>query len=115
MMEKTSNNWAAMSDGAIIATIDEYINEQRLQKNISQEKLAKNAGVNRSTVSQIENGEAITLLSLIQILRILNLLHLFDVFVTHQQISPIELAKLDKQKRQRVSSKKDKEQPESDW
>ncbi len=111
----TNSNWAAMSDGAIIADIGKYIKEQRLHKNISQEKLAKDAGVNRWTISQIENGEAITLLSLIQILRALDLLYILDVFKIHQQISPIKLAKLEQQKRKRASKEKEIDQPESDW
>jgi len=115
MMENTNNNWVAMSDAAIIASIGNYIKEQRLLQNKSQVKLAEDAGINRWTISQIENGEAITLLSLIQILRALNLLHILDIFKMEQQVSPIALAKLAKQKRQRASGKHNEEQPETDW
>lgn len=115
MMGNTNNNWAAMSDVAIVAVIGNYIKEQRLLQNKSQAKLAEEAGVNRWTIGQIENGEAITLISLIQILRALDLLHVFDVFKIEQQISPIALAKLAKQKRQHASGKDNEEQPETDW
>lgn len=114
-MENTNNNWVAMSDAAIIASIGNYIKEQRLLQNKSQAKLAEEAGINRWTISQIENGETFTMLSLIQILRSLNILHILDIFKMEQQISPITLAKLAKQKRQRASSKDNEVQPETDW
>ncbi|MDD3721276.1 MAG: helix-turn-helix transcriptional regulator [Lutibacter sp.] len=115
MMVNTNNNWAAMSNTAIIAVIGNYIKEQRLLQNKSQAKLAEEAGVNRWTIGQIENGEAITIISLIQILRALDLLHVFDIFKIEQQVSPIELAKLEKRKRQRASGKDNEEQPRTDW
>ena len=104
-----------MSDSAIIKVIGNFIKDQRLLQNITQEKLAESAGVNRWTVNQIEKGEAITMLSLIQILRALDLLNILEIFKVEQQISPIALAKLAKQKRQRASSKDNEEQPETDW
>ena len=93
-MEKASNNWIAMSDNAIIGAIGEFIKQKRLQENKSQALLAKEAGLNRSTLVQIENGGSITLSSLIQILRVLNLLHLLDIFTIEDKISPIEYARL---------------------
>ncbi len=115
MMGNTNDNWVAMSDTAIVAVIGNYIKEQRLLQNKSQVKLAEEAGVNRWTIGQVENGEAITMLSLIQILRALDLLYIFDVFKIEQQVSPIALAKLAKQKRQRASGKDNEEEPKTDW
>jgi DNA-binding XRE family transcriptional regulator len=115
MMGNTNTNWVAMTDSAIVVAIGKYIKGQRLLQNKTQSNLATEAGVNRWTISQIENGEAITLLSLIQILRGLDLLHILDVFKIEQQISPIELAKLAKQKRQRASSKEDSEHSDTNW
>lgn len=114
-MGNTNTNWVAMTDSAIVAAIGKYIKEQRLLQNKTQSNLATEAGVNRSTISQIENGEAITLLSLIQILRALDLLHILDVFKIEQQVSPIKLAKLAQKKRQRASSKEDSEQSDTNW
>ena len=115
MMGNTNTNWVAMTDSAIVVAIGKYIKGQRLLQNKTQSNLATEAGVNRSTISQIENGEAITLLSLIQILRGLDLLHILDVFKIEQQISPIELAKIAQQKRQRASSKEDSEPSNTNW
>ncbi len=104
-MANTNNNWTAMSDNAIMGAIGEFIKQKRLQENKSQSQLAKEAGLNRWTLGQIENGESITLSSLIQILRVLNLLHLLDIFTIDDKISPIEFAKMKEKKRLRARNK----------
>jgi hypothetical protein len=63
------------------------------------------AGLNRWTISQIEKGESITLMSLIQILRALNRLYALKEFEVLEEISPLAYAKLKKKKRERVRSK----------
>ncbi len=105
MMEKGNSNWTAMGDNAIIGIIGEFIKQKRLQENKSQADLAKEAGLNRSTLVQIENGESIRLTSLIQILRVLNQLHILDVFTFEDKISPIEYARLKEKKKLRASKK----------
>lgn len=108
MMENVNKDWVAMSDSAIISAIGEFIKQKRLQENKSQALLAKDAGLNRSTIVQVENGESITLASLIQILRVLNLLHLLDIFTFEEKISPIEYAKMKEKKRLRARKKNTK-------
>ncbi len=115
-MVKTNIEWLSMSDKSIISLIGEYIKHQRLIQNKTQAKIAKIAGINRWTMSKIENGEPISLMSLIQILRALNLLDVLNIFKTQTQLSPLELAKLEKQKRQRASTDNDmNKQNKSEW
>lgn len=114
-MENTNTNWTAMSDASIVTNIGQFLKNERLKNNKTQAQLAKEAGMNRWTISQIENGEPITLLSLIQIMRVLNILHLFDIFTIKQEISPLELAKLEQQKRQRASNNDTNNTKKSDW
>lgn len=114
-MENTNTKWIAMSDSAIISKIGAFIKNERLTSNKTQAQLAEDAGINRWTLGQIENGEAITLLSLIQIMRALDCLELLDIFSSKQEISPIELAKQDQQKRQRVRTKDNNNAKQSDW
>lgn len=104
MMDKT-NNWIAMNDSTIIASIGKFIKHKRLKENKTQTQLAKDAGLNRYTISKIENGESVTLTSLIQILRVLNLLQVLDVFTINETISPMEYAKLKENKRLRARNK----------
>ena len=101
-MGKTNTYWVQMSDAAIIQQLGQYIKQTRLQQNKTQAQLSKSAGLNRWTISQIENGESITLMSLIQILRALDHLHVLSTFEIVDEISPLEYAKLKKQKRQRA-------------
>jgi transcriptional regulator with XRE-family HTH domain len=112
-MGNTNTNWISMSDNTIISSIGEFLKHHRLNQNKSQVKIAEEAGVNRWTISQIENGEAISLTSLIQILRALNLLSVLDNFEIANQISPLELAKIEKKKRKRASG--DKSNNKSEW
>jgi transcriptional regulator with XRE-family HTH domain len=107
-----------MSDPAILAVLGTFIQQTRLQQNKTQQQVAAAAGVNRSTLVQIENTGGGTLLSFIQILRALEQLQLFQHFeVKQQQLSPLQLAKIDQKKRQRASNKKAalSEKPKSDW
>lgn len=104
MIGKTNNDWTAMSDNAIIEAIGSFIKYQRLEQNKTQARVAKEAGINRWTLGQIENGESVTLTSLIRILRVLDMLHLLDIFTIEEIISPIEYAKLKEKKRQRARS-----------
>jgi transcriptional regulator with XRE-family HTH domain len=113
-MENTNTKWVSMSDSAIVDKIGEFIKQERLKINKTQAQLANEAGVNRWTLSQIENGEAISMISLIQIMRALNILHLFDIFSIKQEISPIELAKMDQKKRQRARNT-DNNTTQYDW
>jgi transcriptional regulator with XRE-family HTH domain len=115
-MANTNIDWLSMSDKSIVSIIGEYIKHQRLLQNKTQANIAEVAGINRWTMSKIENGEPISLLSLIQILRALNLLDLLNVFEVQSQISPLELAKLEKQKRQRASNDNEmNKQNKSKW
>jgi transcriptional regulator with XRE-family HTH domain len=105
IMGNANNEWRAMSDSAIIGTIGDFIKHKRLQENKSQAQLAKEAGLNRWTLGQIENGESINLTSLIQLLRILDLLHLLEVFMVEESIGPIEYARMQEKKRKRARKK----------
>jgi len=114
-MANTNTNWISLSDNSIITSLGAYVKHQRLIQNKTQAKIAEAAGINRWTLSQIENGEAISLISLIQILRALNVLHVLDHFKIETKLSPLELAKIEKQKRHRARNTNDNKDNESEW
>lgn len=114
-MEVSNINWVAMSDAAIVETIGAFVKHHRLLQNRTQQQVAIDAGINRSTLVQLENGERVTLLTLIQVLRVLNLFYLMDGFIIKEQLSPLQLAKQEQSKRKRASSKDNEGQNESDW
>ena len=115
VMVNTNMDWVVMSDKAIITAIGEYLKQQRLTKNKTQAQIAEDAGINRWTLSNIENGKAVTLASLIQILRSLDLLSILYIFRIEKQISPLELTKAEKQKRQRVRNVNSNSKVKSEW
>jgi transcriptional regulator with XRE-family HTH domain len=101
-MGYTNKVWAEMSDSEILRQIGTAIKSMRLSQNKTQAQLAESAGLNRWTISQIEKGESVSLTSLIPILRALDSLQILDNFTSDEEISPLEYAKLKKQKRKRV-------------
>ncbi len=114
-MDKFNKDWLAMSDDAIIKSIGAFIKHKRIEQNRTQQEVADDAGINRTTLSLFENGDTVTVSTLIQVLRALDLLYVLDIFTIKSQISPIELAKLDEQRRKRASKKRKDKKPESDW
>lgn len=117
-MEKGINYWHAMSDPAVLELLGKFIKQTRLQQNKTQQQVATAAGINRSTMVQIENGGGGTMLSFLQILRALEQLELLQHFeIKQQQLSPLQLAKLEQNKRQRASATKATQvkKPKSDW
>lgn len=115
MMNISNDNWFAMSDAALIETIGAFIKHHRIAQNRTQQEVADSAGINRTTLSFLENGDIVNLSTLIQVLRVLDLLYIMDVFKIQNQISPIELAKIEQRKRHRASNKKDSDQPKNNW
>lgn len=105
MTDLSYNNYNAMSDKAIAIQIGNFVKHQRIAQNKTQDVLAKAAGISRSTLSLLERGETVTLATFIQVLRVLDQLHFLEHFTIQEFVSPILLAKQEKYKRKRVSSK----------
>ena len=92
-----------MSDRAVLREIGHRLKRKRLSKNLSQQKLAELAGLNRTTISDIEIGKGTSLLTLIQVLLGLNSLEELDTFMPDLEISPLQLARMKGKQRQRAS------------
>jgi len=106
MPENNVTNLNNMSDPAVVKEIGYRLKQMRLKKNITQDELAKTSGLNRATISQLENGRAATLLTLIQVLRAMNKLDLLNILFEEPGISPLEVVKMKKQTRERATRKK---------
>lgn len=118
MNDLLNTDWRAMSDDGIARQIGEFVKYYRIQQNKTQDVLAKEAGISRSTLSLLERGETVTVATLVQVLRVLDLLPVFDRFAVIRQPSPLLLAKAERTKRQRVAlpRKKDNTKNENtDW
>jgi transcriptional regulator with XRE-family HTH domain len=116
MLDSPYFNMAKLSDDAIIKKIGDFVKNQRLEQNMTQQDLATKAGINRTTLSELELGRRCQLLTLIQVLRILNQLQLFATFEVEKKISPMMLAEMEMKYRKRASGKnKDENNKKSDW
>lgn len=105
MTDISFKNWDSMTDKVLAEHIGIFIKYHRLEHNKTQGAVANTAGISRSTLSQLERGETVTVASLIRVLRVLDQLHVMEVFGVQQEISPLALAKMERNKRKRASGK----------
>lgn len=85
--------WNSLSNVAIIQEIGKRVKEIRLDKNLTQQELAKMSGISLFTVAQIERGKPVSLAMLIPVLRELRLIDNLELLLPQREISPVELLK----------------------
>lgn len=95
---------AQLTDAAVLAELGSRLERVRLERNVTQEQLAAEAGVSRSTVVRAEAGEPVKTTALVRILRALALAELLDLLVPEPLPSPIELARRQGSPRRRATS-----------
>ncbi|MFW5758502.1 MAG: helix-turn-helix domain-containing protein [Bacteroidota bacterium] len=117
MTDKSFTEYTSKSDKALLEYIGNFIRHHRIEKNRTQADLATQAGISRSTLSLLERGETVTITTLIRVLRVLDQLSVLRVFEINETLSPLALAKLQKEKRQRARGqiKPDKNNETTDW
>ena len=92
---------------ALLKLIGERLARLRLSKNLTQKKLAEQAGLGLRTVQRLELGLAATQLSgFVRVCQVLGLVERLDVLIPEEQASPIAQLKLQSRKRQRSRSRK---------
>ncbi len=70
-----------MTDDEILSEVGEKVRQRRLTQNITHEDLARHAGVSRSSVHKIENGQSVAMSVFIKVMRSLFLLDSFRHFI----------------------------------
>lgn len=91
------------TDSAALTGLGRNIAQHRLQRNLTQAELAKEAGVSKRTLIRLEQGESIQVTNLIRVLRVLGLLRNLDELVPPPPPSPLEQFK-GQRRRKRASS-----------
>ena len=94
------------SDQAILDELSQRIKRRRLNKNVTQQNLAKKAGLNRTTIRDVEQGKSFGMMTLIQVLRALEALEELEIFLPVQGVSPLQRVKMQGKVRKRASSKR---------
>ncbi len=95
-------NFGIMTPAAAAGELGDRLNQARLNADMTQSDLAKQAGVSRKLVIQAEKGK-VQLEVFVALLLALKLGHHLEAFLPNQILSPIQLAKLQAKQRQRAS------------
>lgn len=108
--------YADFSDVFILQKIGSFIQNHRMNQNLTQNELSHQAGISRSTLSLLERGESVNLLTLIQVLRTLDQLHVLQGLFEELPASPMQLAQENQKTRYRVRKpKSNPDNSESTW
>ena len=107
-----------MSAVAVAEELGNRLKQARLNADLTQAEVGSRAGLNRRTILNAEKGK-VQLENLIAILISMDMAEQLNLFLPVQEISPIQLAKLKGQERQRASKSKIKrsqaKEDESSW
>ena len=93
-----------LTDTAVLIELGARLERARLDRNISQEELATEAGVSRMTVVRAEAGAPVKTTMLVRLLRALALADRLDLLVPEAVPGPIELLEQRGKPRQRAGS-----------
>ncbi|MGH9075803.1 MAG: helix-turn-helix domain-containing protein [Acidimicrobiales bacterium] len=92
-----------ITDATVLGELGDRLARTRLEHNITQQGLATEAGVSKSTVERLEAGGETKLSSFIRVLRVLGLLDQLDRLVPEPLPSPIEALKRQGKARRRAT------------
>lgn len=104
-------DFSTSSSSAIAAALCKRLDEIRLSKNISQAELAEQAGVSRSTLTRIADGQSISLDSFIRVIKALGLADHLATLLPDPEVRPVELVSHEGQHRRRASGKRKPSEP----
>ena len=104
------------TDEAILRELGERLARVRLEHNLTQAQLARQAGVSKSTVQRLELGSVATQLSgFIRVCRVLDLIERFELLIPEPVPSPVAQLKLRGKTRRRASTAKPPASPAKKW
>ncbi|MDQ3002759.1 MAG: helix-turn-helix domain-containing protein [Fibrobacterota bacterium] len=104
ILEANNNSVENLSDASILRELGKSLKQLRLKRDLTQEEVALRAGLDRTTVVQLEKGRSATLLTFVQILRVLDRLDFLNGLHAAEEISPLEVAKAMEKTRKRASA-----------
>ena len=96
-----------LSDETVLKELGSRLARLRIDSELTQEKMAEESGVSKSTVARLESGMPVQTTTLIRVLRTLNLLSSLDGFIIAESIRPMETLLSQGKKRQRVRNPKE--------
>jgi transcriptional regulator with XRE-family HTH domain len=104
------------TDETVLAELGGRLTRIRLERNLTQLQLAKEAGVSKNTVQRLEAGAVATQLSgFIRVCRVLDVIERFDLLIPEPVPSPVAQLKMAGRKRQRASTAKPVKSSAKKW
>ncbi len=97
------------TDAELLELIGSAIRRWRVEESLTQQELAEAAGINRSTLSMLENGSGTSAITLVQVMRVLGRLEVLSVFRKPVELSPMRVAEMEimeLKRRRRVRKKR---------
>ena len=92
------------TDTAVLEELGRRLERTRLDRNLTQEQLAMEAGVSRQTVVRVESGGVVKLPAFVRVLRAMGMLDGLEALVPQPLPSPIE--QLERRGRQRKRARR---------
>jgi transcriptional regulator with XRE-family HTH domain len=100
-----------LTTDAVLTELGRRVERHRLERNMTQDELADEAGIGRATLQRLERGESVQLTSLIGLLRELGLLERLDLLVPEPTPSPLERLQTQGQRRRRARAPRTGREP----
>ncbi len=91
-----------LSDETVLKELGLRLSRLRIDSELTQEELASESGVSKSSVARLESGMPVQTTTFIRVLRTLHLLSSLDALIVAESIRPMETLLLQGKKRQRV-------------
>lgn len=104
-------DFSGVSSNAIATTLCQRLEEIRLSMNISQAALAKEAGVSRSTMTRIADGQSISLDSFVRVVKALGLGQHLATLLPDPGVRPVERVQREGSQRRRASARRKPTKP----
>lgn len=105
----------SVSDSAALKELGNRIARYRLNRNMTQDALAKGAGVSKRTVHRVEHGHSTQTSNLLRILRALELLKNLEALVPQPAVSPMQQLMMRGKTRKRASTSSDESERRAPW
>lgn len=110
------NDKSLPGDEAILADIGQRLARRRLDLQMTQAELARQAGVGRATIERLEAGHSLQMTSIVRVLRALGLVESLLSALPEPGIRPMDLVRLrDKMRKRAPGRRTRKATPSEPW
>ena len=104
-----------LTDEAILAEMGQRIAKRRLEFQLTQAALAREAGIAKRTVERVEAGDTAQISTIVRIFRVLGLLPVLDQMLPESKPRPIDTIKRKGKIRKRATSGARQSKKEVPW